>query len=253
MTRKRSRNNPWKPNSSRQLEAGLEVVRQEVETACRFFFTEVAVHDLARQHAGVARAIRSHSAFWRAVADGMHNGALLALGRILDHEQDAITMGRLLKAAADHPGFFTRRSLRARLDRQRLQSRPIIDDIVSRSELIDRASIRPPYDRFLKLQQQWDKHYRPIRHQVLAHTVMRRRKNQVQRAYAKTNVRWLAATLLELDDMALCMQDLLYHGAKPILGRRPATRFQSESNDAARRALARFSGVRIPEPEPEWE
>jgi hypothetical protein len=93
-----------------QFARELEVFRTEVETAAQFFYSYLAMREVAKHHKRVFRMFNEHQLFWNTLLGGVQTAALIAVGRVFDqnstHNLDAV-----LGLAQRNRDIFSRASL----------------------------------------------------------------------------------------------------------------------------------------------
>src|SRR5579872_6787368 len=64
----------------------LELFRVDAEKGAQFFYSYLAVHELAKRQRRVFRLLDQDALFWNTLLGGAQTGAIMALGRIFDHK-----------------------------------------------------------------------------------------------------------------------------------------------------------------------
>jgi AbiU2 len=86
----------------------LEVFGNEVEEAIQCFYAEQTIHNVAREHENVHRALNRNAPFWNLVCRTLQANAIIVLGRIFDRDSRAHTVNRLLQLATQNPNIFSK-------------------------------------------------------------------------------------------------------------------------------------------------
>ncbi|MBZ5727973.1 MAG: hypothetical protein LAP87_23645 [Acidobacteriia bacterium] len=57
----------------------------KAESGAQFFYSYLAVHELAKRQRRVFRILDANALFWNTLLGGAQTGAIITLGRIFDH------------------------------------------------------------------------------------------------------------------------------------------------------------------------
>jgi HEPN superfamily AbiU2-like protein len=80
----------------------LEIFRTEAEAAAQFFYTYLAMHEVAKRNKDVFRMFDEHAMFWKTLLGGVQTSALIALGRVFD-QQSKHNIDALIRVAQRNP------------------------------------------------------------------------------------------------------------------------------------------------------
>lgn len=153
-------------NAEEQFEAKLGALRNDAVACVRYSYTLLAIDSSTEPE--LCELLNSHALFWNTVRSGLQASAVIALGRIFEHNRGRNGANPTLRFAEEHPGIFSRKSLRDRKLRQGLTE----GDAAAYVE----DSFEPRQHGFADLRQRLDEmrnlyegSVRPIRNDVFAH------------------------------------------------------------------------------------
>ena len=188
----------------------LEVFGNEVEEAIQCFYAEQTIHNVAREHENVHRALNRNAPFWNLVCRTLQANAIIVLGRIFDRDSRAHTVNRLLQLATQNPNIFSKGALEKRK----------LPHAGKHTAEFMRAAYIPTKRDFQRLQRYADKHraiynghYLDLRNKFFAH----RDRVDLTAAFANANIRRLGRLLVFLDQLQGALWQLFMNGRKPVL------------------------------------
>jgi AbiU2 len=198
-----------------QFERELEIFRTEAETAAQFFYTYLAMHEVAKRHKPVFHLFNEHPLFWNTLVGGVQTAALIAVGRVFDqdspHNVDAV-----LGLAQRHRDIFAKAALGKRKQGNAREQPDWLPDYL-------RTAYEPTPEDFRRLRKLVKKHrrcyetnYRDLRNQYYAHK-QAADPADVQRLVAKTNIREMQRMFTFLLQLHQTLQELFSDGRKPVL------------------------------------
>lgn len=192
----------------------IEVFRTEAESCVQFFYSYLAIHDIAEQRKEVHRLLNKAPLFWNTVLIALQTSTFIALGRVFDQNSNH-NIDRLLKIAQSNMDIFSKEALARRKFR----------DGTNADEYLDHVYV-PNADDFRRLRRHvaqkrriYENNYRDLRHHVFAHKMISSKKD-VQALLGKTNVTELQQLLIFLRQLHEALWQLYHNGRKPTL--RPA-------------------------------
>jgi len=196
----------------------LEVFRTEADSGIQFFYSYLAVHDVAGEHKEVLLLLNRAPLFWNTALVALQTSIFIALGRVFD-QQSNHNVDRLLKIAQLNMAIFSKEALAGRKRRDSANADEWLDEYL-------RDVYEPNADDFRRLRRHvakrrrvYEDNYRDLRHQVFAHKEIYS-KEDVQALFDKTNVRELQQLLIFLRQLHEALWQLYHNGRKPTL--RPA-------------------------------
>ena len=91
----------------------LNIFRNEVESALKSLYAELAIHQIASGDKKVLKALNLSPTFWNTVLNGLQHSTFIILGRILDNDGKH-TIRTLLKVTIANKNIFTEESFKNR-------------------------------------------------------------------------------------------------------------------------------------------
>ena len=199
----------------RQFARELEVFRTEAETAAQFFYTYLAMHEVAKRHKKVFRMFNEHPLFWNTLLGGVQTAALIAFGRVFDqdspHNVDAV-----LGLAQRHRDIFSKAALGKRKQGNAREAPEWLPDFLSTAY----ESTPNDFRRLRKLvknhRRRYEKNYRNLRNQYYAHKAAAD-PDEIQRLVATTNIREMQRMFTFFLQLHQTLQELFNNGQRPVL------------------------------------
>src|SRR5256885_12181769 len=93
--------------AEQQFERELEIFRTEAEAAAQFFYSYLAIHEVAKRQRRVFHMLDEHALFWNTILGGLQTAALIAVGRVFD-QQSAHNVHVVLRLARDNRAIFSK-------------------------------------------------------------------------------------------------------------------------------------------------
>ena len=88
----------------------LGIFRGGAESGAQFFYSYLAVHELAKRDRRLFRLLDENALFWNTALGGLQTGAIMALGRIFDHRSPH-NLNTLVRLVSQHRGMFAKTAL----------------------------------------------------------------------------------------------------------------------------------------------
>ena len=207
-------------DAAQTFETELEILRKEAESAARFLYAYLAIHEVAARHTEVVTLLNTAPLFWNTTLGALQISAFIALGRVFDDDKGSHGVARLLRLAIANPQIFTRNALAAR----RLGDSPTKPDWLD--EFLSTTYEPLPSD--LEFLQQkvsenkavYEAKYKPIRNKIYAHKDIAGNAT-VHALFAETNIlEWQTLTLF-LQSLHNALWQLFHNGIKPVLREHP--------------------------------
>src|ERR1700693_4847968 len=85
----------------------LEGFRGEAESGAQFFYSYLAVHELAKRQRRVFRLLDDDALFWNTLLGGAQTPPIMTLGRIFDHRSPH-NLNTLLRLTTQHRTIFSK-------------------------------------------------------------------------------------------------------------------------------------------------
>jgi hypothetical protein len=222
MARRRKRHAPVPQpsvNAEADFERELEVFRTEAETAAQFFYAYLDIHGCAGADKAVYRLLNTAPLFWNTILGGLQTGAFVVIGRIFD--QDSVhNLGRLLRAAQDHPQIFSKAALAKRKQGAEKTPPDWLDSYMKHVYVPKPADFRRLRGYASKQRKIYLEKYQPLRHKVFAHRGLSN-KADVSALFAKTNIREMQRMLVFLMSLYDALWGLFVNGHRPVLRPQP--------------------------------
>jgi len=174
--------------------------------------SEMELRRLARESQRVYMAVNSDAGFWVPCTACFQTTLFVSLHCLFEDGSDVFGVVRLLRETLRNPHLFSPEALRAR----EAQATAIVEQKVLRAWKFDARSIRLLKREFAERKRVFDEIYRPIRHQVIAHSVVID-KVALDELYGRTNLAQLGELLLFLRQLVKALEDLYLNCNEPIL------------------------------------
>jgi hypothetical protein len=193
----------------------LEVFRKEGQSAIQLFYAYLTLQIVAGREVKVKIAFNRGALFWHTNIYALHSSTFITMGRIFD-QGSPHNIDKLLSLCQKNQQIFSKKSLemRRRGDGGNVDAR--IDDFLN-------AAYEPSPDDFRRLKKYvaryrkiYDKNYRPIRHQLYAHTELSR-QDDIETLYKQTNIREMQRILIFFNQLHHCLRELFNKGRKPVI------------------------------------
>ncbi len=102
---------PHKTTSSEEEFAReLEIFRTEAEAGAQYFYSYLAVHELAKRYRRVFRTLDENALFWNTLLGGLQTEAIMTIGRIFDRRSPH-NVNTLMRLASQHRSMFSKVAL----------------------------------------------------------------------------------------------------------------------------------------------
>jgi hypothetical protein len=175
----------------------LEIFRQEAEAGAQFFYSYLAVHELAKRQRRVFRMLDENALFWNTTLGGLQTGATMALGRIFDH-QSPHNINTFVRLTGQHRTIFTKTALARR------KQGPTPEDFRRLNEDVK------------KYRRLYEEHYRDVCNRLYAHK-QAADPAAVAALVKYTSIRDLQRRFTFLLQLHETLRELFYNGTKPVL------------------------------------
>lgn len=193
----------------------LEIFRGEAEAGAQFFYSYLAVHELAKRDRRVFRLLDENALFWNTTLGGLQTGAIMALGRIFDHRSphNLITLVRL---ASQHRGMFSKTALGKRKQGTERQPPEWLSEYLRLAYEPKATDFRRLADHVKKYRRVYDNKYHDLRNQLYAHK-QAAGPAAVAALVRNTSIREMQRLFTFLLQLHQAFQELFVNGRKPIL------------------------------------
>ncbi|MGD0498664.1 MAG: hypothetical protein ABSC23_09545 [Bryobacteraceae bacterium] len=193
----------------------LEIFRVEAESGAQFFYSYLAVHELAKRQRRVFRLLDRDALFWNTLLGGAQTGAIMTLGRIFDHRSPH-NINTLIRLMNQHRGVFSKPALGRRKQGNDPQPPAWLPEYLCTAYEPTNADFRRIADYVKKYRRIYEAKYREVRNQLYAH------KQAADPASIATLVKGTSIKEMErvftfLLQLHQALQELFVNGRKPVL------------------------------------
>ena len=156
------------PKTETAFAQELEIFRVEAESGAQFFYSNLAVHELAKRQRRVFQLLDEDALFWNTLLAGAQTGAIIALGRIFDHEAPH-NISTLMRLANQDRTIFSKAALGRR--KQGVDPMPPswLPRYLRSAYEPTATDFRRLADHVKKYRRIYDSKYRDVRNQLYAH------------------------------------------------------------------------------------
>ena len=156
--------------------AEFETVQQEVALAIECFYAHEEMNNYAAENPAVLRGFNEAAFFWITVRYSLLTTFFITLGRLFDEDGDTLSLGKLLRATAEHPDYFSKEALAERKRRAFGGGEPDMAGRLHEGYLAARGGGFEEHsaDALGPWRRKYEALYQPIRHKVFAHKVAAR-------------------------------------------------------------------------------
>ena len=193
----------------------LEIFRNEAEGGAQFFYSYLAVHELAKRHRRVFCMLDENALFWNTMLGGVQTAAIMALGRIFDHHSPH-NINTLVRLVCQHRTMFSREALGKRKQGRATTPPPWLDDFLTTAHEPTPADFRRIADHVKHYRRVYEEKYHGLRNQLYAH-MQAADPTAVASLVAKTNIREMQRLFVFLLQLHDTLRELFANGRKPIL------------------------------------
>jgi hypothetical protein len=198
-----------------EFEAELEIFRTEAETAAKFFYSYLAMHEVAKRHKSVFRMFDENALFWNTVVGGVQAAAMIALGRIFD-QRSPHNLDVLIGLTERHCVIFSKAALGKRKQGSAAKPPPWLKAYLNSVYEPTTNDFQRLKNHVRKHRQTYDKNYRALRNKYYAHK-QAADPASIAALVAKTNIREMQRLFTFLLQLHQALQQLFANGTKPTL------------------------------------
>jgi hypothetical protein len=193
----------------------LEIFRVEAESGAQFFYSYLAVHEVAKRRRRVFRLLDDDALFWNTLLAGAQTGAIMTLGRIFDHHSPH-NINTLIRLINQHRTMFSKAALARR--KQGLAPKPPswLSEYLRTAYEPTATDFRRIGEHVKKYRRIYEEKYRDVRNQLYAH------KQAVAPAemtalLKNTSIKELQRLFRFLLQLHQGLQQFFVNGRKPVL------------------------------------
>jgi hypothetical protein len=197
-----------------QFSRELDVFRSEAESACQFFYGDLAMHEAALRSARVHRMFNQAANWWNTVGRALQDSTFVAIGRMFD-QHSLHCVDRLLKIIERHPDIFSKTALLQRKSKG-VRSRWLPELVESAYEL-RAADVRSLRKQVAVHRSVYERVYKDVRDRVIAHRELADDDDGTRALFSKTNKAELERLLHFLAGLHDALWHLLVNGRKPVI------------------------------------
>ena len=195
----------------------LNVFRNEVNSALKFLYTELAIHEIASKNKKILKALNSSPTFWNTVLSALQHSTFLTLGRIFDTSPEKHTIHKLFRIVESNKNFFTKDSFKNRWIRN--EDKAKINDHLPqylKTVYVPNDGDFREFKKFIATQNKiYLKLYAPIRHQF-GHKIYDK-SEEVKVLFDKVQVKDLEKFCVRLSGIHEALWQLYNNGRGPLL------------------------------------
>jgi hypothetical protein len=193
----------------------LEIFRGEAESGAQFFYSYLAVHELAKRQRRVFRMLDDNALFWSTMLGGAQTAAIMALGRIFDHRSPH-NINTLIRLVNQHRGMFSKAALGRRKQGYDAQPPAWLPEYLRTAYEPTNADFRRIADYVKKYRRIYEDKYHDLRNQLYAHK-QAADPLAVAALVKNTSIREMQRLFTFLLQLHGALQELFVNGRKPIL------------------------------------
>ena len=193
----------------------LEVFRTEVDSAIQFFYVYLTINATLADNKKAHYLVNKTPLFWKTNIGALQTAFFITLGRIFDQKSEH-NVDKLLGIAQEQCPIFSTEALEGR----KRKGSPNADQWISeymRGVYVPTAHdfrrLRAYVQKYRRI---YEDRYRDIRKKIYAHKELSKIED-VQRLYAKTNIREIEKLLIFLNRLYQALWQLFHNGRKPTL------------------------------------
>ena len=196
----------------------LNLFRIEVITASQAFYTWKAINNIASSSREVHDALNKNALSWNIIAHSLQSTFFITLGRLFDIHGKSFSIHAFLRACIDNIDQFSKDYLRNRKMEDQKGNEP-----TWLKQYIEDAYVPVKRDFELlivetsKQQKTYEKVYRPIRNQIIAHKDKETIDN-VDKLFVETKIEQIEDILNFLYQIEMVIFDLLMNGHLSKIG-----------------------------------
>lgn len=195
----------------------LNIYRNEVNSALKFLYTELAIHGIASKNKKILSALNSSPTFWNTILNALQHSTFITLGRIFDPDPEKHTIHKLLKIVENNKNLFTKESFKERWLKN--------DDKVKINDWLPQylKTVYVPtvgdfreFKKFIAIQKKtYVELFGPIRHQF-GHKIYDNNED-VEALFDKIQVKDLEKFCIRLEGIHEALWQLYHNGRGPML------------------------------------
>lgn len=202
-------------NQEKKFTRELEIFRTEAQAGAQFLYGYLSFKSIISEKKKTLNAINRTPLFWNTAMGALQASFFIVLGRIFD-QNSKHNIDRLLKAAQDDIGIFSKAALANRKRKGSENADEWIDDYlktVYEPTIRDFRALRKKVKEYRKI---YETNYRDIRHKIYAHKEVSD-SEEVQKLFSKTNIMELQKVFVFVNALYEALWQLLNNGRKPVL------------------------------------
>lgn len=193
----------------------LEVFRTEVESAIQFFYAYLTINAALEDNKKALDLVNKTPLFWRTNIGALQTAFFITLGRIFDQKSQH-NVDKLLGIAQKQSVIFSAKALEARKRDGSANAEQWIYGYMKDVYLPTAHDFRRLRGYVKKYRRIYENGYRDIRKKIYAHKELSKLED-VQRLYAKTNIREMQKLFIFLNRLCQALWQLFNNGRKPTL------------------------------------
>ena len=208
---------PGAMTPEQQFSRQLAVLRAEAESACQFFYGDLAMHEAALRHPRVHQMFNQTTGWWITVNRALQDSSFMAIGRVFD-QTSSHGVDRLLKIMETNPDIFSKAALLQRKGKGVLSR--MSPDLVESAYELRIADIRGLRKKVADMRRVYERAYKDVRDRVIAHRELADDDDETRGLFSKTNKAELERLLHFLVGLHDSLLRLFVDGHKPVIRRR---------------------------------
>lgn len=226
--------------SDAEFKAELDIVSNEVFEAKYIYHVMEEINDLVQTDHAIRVAMNEQPMFWQGHRAASQAALFMCMGRIFDMNDATNSIHRLIRTVRTNLQVFSKAALGAR--RMGFGPKPFwFDDYMADVwEPQTAADLRFLKDALKPHMAEFERVYRPIRHQVYGHLLMSDAQAGID-LFPQTNREAVGHILDFLHDLVDSITDLYLNGRKPVLGVRNFKEYDQRIRHDPRKVLSRLA------------
>lgn len=190
----------------------LVIFRDELDTASQAFYAWKAINNLASSNKDIYYLLDKNALSWNIITYSLQSTFFITLGRLFDLDGKAFSIHALLRACIDNIDQFSKEAIRNRKLKYFDGNEPFwLNKYMEDSYVPVLKDFQILRGETSKKQKEYEDVYRPIRHQVIAHTDKQTIEN-VDELFGKTDVGQIEGILHFLYEIEMIVYQLLEDG-----------------------------------------
>ena len=193
-----------------EFDKEFQHIKDEIYAATLSWHSYLTIHNESHANEELLDVMNRHPSFWLITLRAHLHNTIIVLGRLFDRTRGTGSIQRFAKDVAEHKGFFTKESFRAR----RLKGDPDFEkrdyyaDCMARAYVPDEKHLATLVKEAEECAALWNTAYDDFRNKIVAHRA-RLSKKDLDGVYGKTRVGDITRILERLYNLEKALRELL--------------------------------------------